>query len=433
MGGEDRGRSGSWPLGPSPSAHSAVGRGVRPGIRCRHDSRPPRLLLARHPRRARSRTPRTGAVVTPIYQVSHLQAGRHRRLPRRLRVQPVGQPDPHRARGVHRRARGWRARVRFASGLAGQDTVLRALLAPGDHVVVPDRRLRRHLPPVQQGREAVGGRALDRHRSPTSTSVRAAIRPGQTKMVWVETPDQPAARHRRHRGHRRGRPRGRRRCSSSTTPSRRPTSSSRSRSAPTSSRTRRRSTAAATATSSAAPSSSAATSRVHGFEDAAERDRLPPERDGCRGRPVRRVAGAARPEDARDAHGAALRQRRDASSSSCSATPASARCTTRACPSHPDHDVAARQMKRFGGMVALPGQGRRGRRRQGLRRDPAVDPRRVARRRRVAHRAPGPDDARVGRRHRARGARRPDPPVRRHRGRRGPRRRPRPGARPAHG
>ena len=34
--------------------------------------------------------------------------------------------------------------------------------------------------------------------------------------------------------------------------------------------------------------------------------------------------------------------------------------------------------------------------------------------------------------HRARGARRPHPPVGRHRGRRGPRRRPRPGARPAH-
>src|SRR5690606_13459803 len=46
----------------------------------------------------------------------------------------------------------------------------------------------------------------------------------------------------------------------------------------------------------------------------------------------------------------------------------------------------------------------------------------------VADRAPRPDDARLGRRLCAGGAGRPDPPVRRHRGRRGPGGGPGPGA-----
>ena len=78
----------------------------------------------------------------------------------------------------------------FASGLAGQDTVLRALLTPGDHVVVPS--------------DAYGGtyRLFNKVLVPWGVehtiapmgdveAVRAAIRPGQTKVVWVETPTNP--------------------------------------------------------------------------------------------------------------------------------------------------------------------------------------------------------------------------------------------------
>ncbi len=78
----------------------------------------------------------------------------------------------------------------FASGLAAEDTVLRALTKPGDHLVIPD--------------DAYGGtfRLIDKvarpwglEHSPAPVSdldaVRAAIRPGQTKIVWVETPTNP--------------------------------------------------------------------------------------------------------------------------------------------------------------------------------------------------------------------------------------------------
>src|SRR4051794_33309232 len=78
----------------------------------------------------------------------------------------------------------------FASGLAAEDTLLRTVCRPGDHVVIPD--------------DAYGGshRLFDKvesgwglEHSPAEVAsvdaVAAAIRPGQTKAVWLETPTNP--------------------------------------------------------------------------------------------------------------------------------------------------------------------------------------------------------------------------------------------------
>jgi cystathionine gamma-synthase len=78
----------------------------------------------------------------------------------------------------------------FASGLAAEDTLLRAITAPGGHVVIPD--------------DAYGGTfrlfdkvvrlwGLENTPAPVSDldAVRAAIRPGRTSVVWVETPTNP--------------------------------------------------------------------------------------------------------------------------------------------------------------------------------------------------------------------------------------------------
>jgi cystathionine gamma-synthase len=78
----------------------------------------------------------------------------------------------------------------FASGLAGEDTLLRAILAPGDHVLM--------------GNDVYGGshRLVSRAFIPWGVSlstvemvdldaVRAAIRPDATKVVWLETPSNP--------------------------------------------------------------------------------------------------------------------------------------------------------------------------------------------------------------------------------------------------
>jgi cystathionine gamma-synthase len=78
----------------------------------------------------------------------------------------------------------------FASGLAAEDTLLRALTAPGGHAVVPD--------------DAYGGtyRLFARVHEPWGLrhtpvaltdpdAVAAAVRPGETRVVWVETPTNP--------------------------------------------------------------------------------------------------------------------------------------------------------------------------------------------------------------------------------------------------
>lgn len=78
----------------------------------------------------------------------------------------------------------------FASGLAGEDTLLRALLAPNAHILM--------------GNDVYGGthRLVQRVHVPWGVSlstvdmsdldaVRAAIRPDATKVVWVETPSNP--------------------------------------------------------------------------------------------------------------------------------------------------------------------------------------------------------------------------------------------------
>jgi hypothetical protein len=255
---------------------------------------------------------------------------------------------------------------------------------------------------VQPGRPPVGHRALDRDRSPTSSRCAPPSARADPHGVGRDA-DQPAARHRRHRRHRGGRPRGR--CTARRRQHLRHerTCRSRSRSAPTSSCTPRRSTPAGTATSSAAPSSSPRAPRPATVSRSAERIAFHQNAMGA-------VAG---PFDAwlvlRGLKTLAVRMERHCDNAEKVVEFLQGHDGVTAVhypglPDHPGHDVAARQMRRFGGMVVLPRQGRRGRRGQGLRRDPAVDPRRVPRWRRVAHRAPGPDDPRLGRRHRARGA-----------------------------
>jgi cystathionine gamma-synthase len=78
----------------------------------------------------------------------------------------------------------------FASGLAAEDTLLRAILGPADHVLM--------------GNDVYGGthRLVNRAHVPWGVSlstvdmsdldaVQAAIRPDATKVVWVETPSNP--------------------------------------------------------------------------------------------------------------------------------------------------------------------------------------------------------------------------------------------------
>ena len=147
--------------------------------------------------------------------------------------------------------------------MAAEDAVLRALVGPGDHVVIPDDAYGGTF------RLVVEGARTDRRQLELG---RARRRRTRCAAAWTDDhegrlgrdPDEPDARDRRHRRGRRASRTSAARCSSSTTRSRPRTCSGRSSSAPTSSSTRPRSTSAGTRTSSAGSSPSPTPSSASG-------------------------------------------------------------------------------------------------------------------------------------------------------------------------
>lgn len=132
----------------------------------------------------------TGAVVTPIYQVSTYKQDGVGGLRGGYEYSRSANPTRTALEEALRAVEGGGAGFAFASGLAAEDTLLRAVLRPGDHVVVPN--------------DAYGGtyRLIARVFGPwgithtpvdlsDADAVLAAIRPGETKLVWAETPTNP--------------------------------------------------------------------------------------------------------------------------------------------------------------------------------------------------------------------------------------------------
>src|SRR3954447_6893956 len=79
----------------------------------------------------------TGAVVVPIYQTSTFvqeEVGQHKGY----EYSRSGNPTRTALETCLAALEGGRRGLAFASGLAAEDTVLRTLLQPGDHVLVPD-------------------------------------------------------------------------------------------------------------------------------------------------------------------------------------------------------------------------------------------------------------------------------------------------------
>ncbi len=84
---------------------------------------------------------------------------------------------------------GGAACLTFASGMAAATTVFQALV-PGDHVVAPNVMywgLRRWL--TTFGRER--GLLVDLADASDLDAIAAALRPGRTRLVWIETPANP--------------------------------------------------------------------------------------------------------------------------------------------------------------------------------------------------------------------------------------------------
>jgi cystathionine gamma-synthase len=132
--------------------------------------------------------PTTGAVVVPIYQTStyaQAEVGVHQGYEYSRSGNPTRTALETCLAALERGTRG----LAFASGLAAEDALLRTVLTPGSHVVVPN--------------DAYGGTyrlfakvasrwGVEHTPVPLAdlAAVRAALRP-ETKLVWVETPTNP--------------------------------------------------------------------------------------------------------------------------------------------------------------------------------------------------------------------------------------------------
>jgi cystathionine gamma-synthase len=133
--------------------------------------------------------PRTGAVVTPIYQVSTYKQDGVGGLREGYEYSRSANPTRTALEECLAALEGGARGLAFASGLAAEDTLLRTILKPGDHIVIPN--------------DAYGGtfrlfaKVLSRWGVEFSVAdtqnladVRAQLRPN-TRAVWVETPSNP--------------------------------------------------------------------------------------------------------------------------------------------------------------------------------------------------------------------------------------------------
>jgi cystathionine gamma-synthase len=131
----------------------------------------------------------TGAVVPPIYQVSTYKQDGVGGLRGGWEYSRSGNPTRAALEEALAAVEGGAAGFAFASGLAAEDTLLRAALRPGDHVVLGND--------VYGGTYRLVARVLGpwgvQHTPVDMTDVNRvldAIRP-ETKVVWVETPSNP--------------------------------------------------------------------------------------------------------------------------------------------------------------------------------------------------------------------------------------------------
>jgi len=134
--------------------------------------------------------PATGGIVPPLHvATTYARGSDYRLLGGRVygrdempTVEPVEQLLARLERGVEA--------MLFASGMASATAVFRALCRPGDHVVAQDIMyfgLRAWLRRLSSQWQV----ALDLVDATRPEELRRGVRPGQTRIVWVETPANP--------------------------------------------------------------------------------------------------------------------------------------------------------------------------------------------------------------------------------------------------
>jgi cystathionine gamma-synthase len=134
--------------------------------------------------------PTTGSVVTPIYATSTYKQDGVGGLRGGYEYSRSANPTRTALEECIAALEGAAHGLAFASGLAAEDTLLRALCSPGDHVVVPDDAYGGSFRLFAKVAAPWGLEHTSAHVADTD-AMAAAIRPGQTKVVWVETPTNP--------------------------------------------------------------------------------------------------------------------------------------------------------------------------------------------------------------------------------------------------
>jgi cystathionine gamma-synthase len=134
--------------------------------------------------------PRTGAVVPPIYQTSTYAQDAVGSPRLGYEYSRSGNPTRDALQECLAAIEGGRRGLAFASGLAAEDALLRTVCRPGDHVVIPSDAYGGTYRLFAKVAEKWGldwtAVPLDDH-----DAVRAAFRPGHTRMIWAETPTNP--------------------------------------------------------------------------------------------------------------------------------------------------------------------------------------------------------------------------------------------------
>jgi cystathionine gamma-synthase len=134
--------------------------------------------------------PRTGSVVPPIYQTSTYAQDAVGAPRLGYEYSRSSNPTRDALQECLAAIEGGRRGLAFASGLAAEDTLLRAVCRPGDHVVIPSDAYGGTYRLFAKVAENWG---LDWTAAPLDDhdAVRAAFRPGHTRMIWAETPTNP--------------------------------------------------------------------------------------------------------------------------------------------------------------------------------------------------------------------------------------------------
>ncbi|MDR7302709.1 cystathionine gamma-synthase [Haloactinomyces albus] len=133
--------------------------------------------------------PTTGSVITPIHATSTYAQDGVGNQRQGYEYSRTGNPTRSALEECLASLEGGKYGRAFASGMSATDAVLRATLRPGDHLIIPDDAYGGTFRLIDK---VLTGWGIDYTPAPVTDvdAVRAAIRPN-TKVIWTETPTNP--------------------------------------------------------------------------------------------------------------------------------------------------------------------------------------------------------------------------------------------------